>query len=152
MHAHNYKLILLHVILFLVHWTINAYGSTLVSFALYELCPYLYRVRICPTLLCLFLLSPRTWWKGSSHSLRVPVCQVCTIELFFSFPRMLHWQQFNLSNSFVFVCLSLHIVEGMNSQPLCCVLPSIYHFPHQMLFSIGNMYEFIDVNFNLGSN
>jgi hypothetical protein len=35
----------------------------------------------------------------------------------FSFPRMLHRQQFvALSNSFVFVCLSPHIVEGMKSQ------------------------------------
>jgi hypothetical protein len=46
----------------------------------------------------------------------------------------------------LFVCLSLHIVEGMQSQCLCCMLPRMYHFPHQMLFSIGKMCEFIAVN------
>lgn len=65
---------------------------------------WLVRIFICPTLLYLFLRL-HVWWKEKSHSLHVPVCQLCTIEPFFSFPRMLHWQQFDLSNSFVFVCL-----------------------------------------------
>lgn len=101
---------------------------------------------------CFFCLC--TWWKGSCHSLRVPVCQLCTIELFF-FPS----QECFIGNNLtcptllcLFVCLSPHIVEGMKSQPLCCLLPSMYHFPHQMLFSVCNMCEFIVVNFNSGSD
>ncbi len=53
------------------------------------------------------------------------------LNSFSPFPRMLHWQRFDLSNSFVFVCLfvclSLHIVEGMKSQPLC--LHAAKHVP-----------------------
>ncbi len=41
---------------------------------------------ICPTLLYLFLCL-QVWWKEASRSLRVPVCQLSTIELFFSLPK-----------------------------------------------------------------
>ncbi len=125
---------------------------------MYELCPYLFSVRILSKqLYCvLFHLSPHMV-KGIQVTASVfAVCHVCsTIELFFfpsqgmlgwegfylsqlfcacffvfmygerkrvtasmfqsakyvplnsffCFPRMLHWQQFDLSNSFVFVCL-----------------------------------------------
>jgi hypothetical protein len=108
---------------------------------------------ICPTLLCLFLLSLHMV-KGIKSQ---PPCS--------SLPTMYHWtlyfpsQECFIGNnllpcptlSCLFVCLRT-LWKGWSHKPLCCVLPSMYHFPHQMLFSVCNMCEFIDTNFNSSGN
>lgn len=113
---------------------------------MYELCPYLYSLRIClnnSIVFCFFFVFAHGE-SDSSHSLCLAVCHVCsTIELFF-FPSqgMLGWEGFYLSQLFcacffVFSCM----VKGNKSQPPCSSLPSMYHwtlfFPSQECF-IGN--------------
>ncbi len=196
MHAHNLQInSKFHVILFLVHCTINAYGSHIsIIFGLYELCPYLYSVRICPTLLC--FVSFVSAHGERDHQVTVSVLQpamyVCTIELFFSLPKeclvvwqgfylsqlfcacffvfmygerkqvtasvfqsakyvplnsffpsqecLLHWQQFDLSNSFVFVCLYLCTLCGRDqvtaSSVACCQACTISLTKRCFLFAI----------------
>jgi len=102
---------------------------------LYELCPYLYEfVALSNSIVFLSFVSTHGERDQVTASVLQFAMYVCTIELFFHFPRMLGLvgKDFDLSNSFVFV--SFVFAHGERDHVTASVFQSANYVPLNSFF------------------